>query len=257
MDDDAWASDVMCIYEGFFRRQIMWTVGSRRSNGWGSCHALTPETLSGFKYELSTVSSQASFLNFALTLECLSSCAASVFLLKVSDVFSVSSYLFFFGRSFSSSHASFVLVYLVCFLCHWSVVGQGNPNHCPLEEEVRGDDPGSAYDRSNTPKQPHPYEGPSWVDPKVFGITFVFLTKTSISDFLKRVPVLKANAKESLLSFGPAFWLIQCTGNAHLLKPLFSLYTFVFFSDLHVSLPFDTFTMGVLHVEDGWSLFST
>ena len=59
----------------------------------------------------------------------------------------------------------------------------------PFEEEVRGDDPGSASDRSSTFERPRPYEGPSWVDHKVFGITSVSLIDAFVSNFFKRIPI--------------------------------------------------------------------
>ena len=116
----------------------------------------------------------------------------------------------------------------------------------PKTEEVRGDDAGIASDRSSSSERPHPHEGPDWINPKVFGIASVFHTDASIADFLNRVPVLKASAKESLLSFGPCslddrVYKVQSSTE----PPFFFMYNCLFFY-LHVSLPFDTFTVDVL-----------
>ena len=92
----------------------------------------------------------------------------------------------------------------------------------------------------------HPHESPNWVDPKVFGITSVFHTDVFVSYFLNRVPILKASARGSLLSFGPCL-LIDCVHKERSsIEPVFFfMYSFLF-SDLHVSLPFDTFMVDVL-----------
>jgi len=116
----------------------------------------------------------------------------------------------------------------------------------PEGEEVRGDDPGSASDWSSTSEQSCPYEGPSWIDPKVFGITSVFLTDVSVSDCFRRVPVLEASAKESLLSFGPCSFTDRVYRERSSTEPPFFFMYTCFFSDLHVSLPLGTFTVGVL-----------
>jgi len=116
----------------------------------------------------------------------------------------------------------------------------------PQVEEVRGDDVGNASDRSSSSERLRPHEGPAWVDPKVYGIASMFHTDASVADFLNKVLVLKASAKESLLSFGP------CSLDDRVYRewlstepPFFFMYNCLF-SDLHVSLPFYKFTVGIL-----------
>ena len=116
----------------------------------------------------------------------------------------------------------------------------------PQVEEVRGDDTGNASDWSISSEQPRPHEGPAWVDPKVCGIAFEFHTDVSLAEFLDKVPVLKASAEKSLLSFGPYSLDDRVyRGRSSTEPPFFFMYSCLF-SDLHVSLPFDTFTVGVL-----------
>ena len=116
----------------------------------------------------------------------------------------------------------------------------------PQGEEVRGDDPGNATNQSSTSEWLRPHEGPSWVDPKVFGITSVFLTDVSVSDFLKRVPIVKASAREYLLTFDSCSLTDRVYKERSSTEPHFFFMYTCLFSDLHVSLPFDTFTVGVL-----------
>jgi len=109
-------------------------------------------------------------------------------------------------------------------------------------EKVRRDDAGNASDRPVSCEWPRPHVGPAWVDPKVCEVASVFHTNASVTEFLNKVPVLKASVEESLLAFGP------CSLVDHVYKewsstepPFFFMYNCLF-SDLHVSLPFDMFT---------------
>jgi len=75
--------------------------------------------------------------------------------------------------------------------------------------------------------------------------TSVFTTKTSVADILDRFPVLKEDA--SLIFFRVEPYLPTetiCLGRSPTESPFFYMFSCLF-SDLHVSLPFDNFTMGV------------
>ena len=102
------------------------------------------------------------------------------------------------------------------------------------------DDTGNVSDRSRL------HVGPGWVDPRVCEVSSSFYTDTSVADFLNEVPVLKASAEESLLAFGPCS-LEDCVykERSSTEPPFFFMYSCLF-ADLHVSLPFDAFTAGVL-----------
>jgi len=112
--------------------------------------------------------------------------------------------------------------------------------------EVRGDDVRNASDQSSSSERLRPHGGPSWVDPKVCEIAFVFHTDASMAEFMDKVPVLKASVEESLLSFSPCSLDDRVyRGQSSTEPPFFFMYSCLF-SDLHVSLPFDTFTVSVL-----------
>ena len=71
-------------------------------------------------------------------------------------------------------------------------------------------------------------------------------TDASVADFLNKVHVLKASARDSLLSFGS--WSLDdrvYMERSSTEPPFFFMFSCLF-SDLHVSFPFDTFTVGVL-----------
>ena len=105
----------------------------------------------------------------------------------------------------------------------------------PLQVEVvRRDDSANVVDRSDFP---HPLGVPlvdhSWVDSKVARI-------------LDKCPILKASGHSSFFSVVPCSSTENvCFGRSGIGPPFFYMYTCLF-SDLHVSLPFDKFTMGVL-----------
>jgi len=74
----------------------------------------------------------------------------------------------------------------------------------------------------------------------------VFHTDTSVAEFLDKVPVLRASTEESLLAFGPCSLEDRvCRERSSIEPPFFFMYSYLF-SDLHVSLPFDAFMVGVL-----------
>ena len=117
-------------------------------------------------------------------------------------------------------------------------------------EVVRGDDPTNVVDRSDSPLQGVPLVDLSWVDPKVVGISSAYSTEAFVSKFLDKCPVLKADGHSSFFSVHPCPSIESvCMGRPGIDPPFFYLYVYLF-PDLHVSLPFDEFTMGVL-----WSLY--
>ena len=118
---------------------------------------------------------------------------------------------------------------------------------CPVEV-ARGDDPGGAIDQLDFLEQVISPLEIDWVDPKVTRITSIFTIETSVTDFLDRFPILKADASLSFFrveSCLPAETI--CLGRSSTESPFFYMY-YCLFSDLHISLPFDNFMMGVLKV---------
>jgi len=115
-----------------------------------------------------------------------------------------------------------------------------------VEDVVRGDDPGSVIDRSGSPEQFISPPKLDWVDPKVTNITSAFRTETSIANFLDRVPILKADTSNNLISVEP-YSLTEAIslGRSSTEVPFFYMYSCLF-ANLHVSLPFNNFTMDVL-----------
>ena len=112
-------------------------------------------------------------------------------------------------------------------------------------EVVRGDDPANAIDWSGSPKQVISRVEFDWADPKVTGIASVFSIEESVAKFLRRYPVLKADNHSSFFSVEPCLSTENmCMGRPGTGPPFFYMYSCLF-SDWHVSLPFDSFTMGV------------
>jgi len=100
-------------------------------------------------------------------------------------------------------------------------------------------------DYSSSPLQAISRADLGWVDPKVIGISSTFSTEASVSKFLDKFPVLKADGRSSLFSVEPCLPTESvCMGRSGTDPPFFYLYSCLF-SDLHVSLPFDNFIMGV------------
>ena len=116
----------------------------------------------------------------------------------------------------------------------------------PQVEVVKGDDLANAIDQSDSPLTAIPLVDLSWVDPKVVEILSNYKTEVVVIEFLAKHPVLKAGGHShyfSVLSCEPTERV--CLGRPGAGPPFFYMYTCLF-SDLHVSLPFDEFTMGVL-----------
>ena len=84
------------------------------------------------------------------------------------------------------------------------------------------------------------------MDPKVVEISSIYKTEASVTKFLARQPILKAVEYFHYFSVLPCEPTESvCLGRSGTGPPFFYMYA-CFFSDLHVSLPFDEFTMGVL-----------
>jgi len=84
------------------------------------------------------------------------------------------------------------------------------------------------------------------VDSKVVGILSFYKTEPFVSNFLDKCPVLKASGHSSFLSIVPCSSTESvCMGRPGTGSPFFYMYLCLFL-DLHVSLPFDEFTMDVL-----------
>ena len=117
----------------------------------------------------------------------------------------------------------------------------------PLQVEVvRGDDPANAVDRSGSPLQSIPLIDLRWVNRKVVGISSTFSTEAFVSKFLDKCPILKEGGRSSFFSIESCLSTESvCLGRPSTGPPFFYMYSFLFL-DLHVSLPFDKFTMGVL-----------
>ena len=131
----------------------------------------------------------------------------------------------------------------------------------PQVEVVRGDDPAIAVDRldslpvvapladrSSSPPMVVPIEDLGWVDPRVVEISFSYDTEDVVTEFLLKHPVLKPGVHSHYFSVVPCGSAERvCMGRPGAGPPFFYMYI-CFFSDLHVTLPFDEFTMGVLRV---------
>jgi len=115
-----------------------------------------------------------------------------------------------------------------------------------VEVSVRADDPKGVADRSNPIKESSHLLGLDWVDPKVTEFTFVFLDGPSISFFIGKHTILKSDASDGILAidyYRPIDTI--CIGRSSSEGIFFFVYSCLF-SDLHVALPFDDFTKGVL-----------
>jgi len=117
----------------------------------------------------------------------------------------------------------------------------------PLQVEVvRGDDPANVVDRSDSPLLGVPLVDLSWIDFKEVGISSSYKSEASVSKFLDECPSLKAGGHSSFFSVVPCSSTENvCLGRSGTGPPFCYMYTCLF-ADLHVSLPFDKFTMGVL-----------
>jgi len=86
----------------------------------------------------------------------------------------------------------------------------------------------------------------SWVDPNVVEKSSNYSTVERVAEFFVKNPALKPGGHSNYFDVVPCGPTERvCMGRPGDGRPFFYMYTF-FFSNLHVSLPFDTFTMGVL-----------
>ena len=110
---------------------------------------------------------------------------------------------------------------------------------------VREDDPTSASDRSGSSEQSSP-QGFDWVDPKVTWITCLFVKRDVVAEFLDQVGVLELDVSLDVISIESCELTdVVCSTQSSTERPFFYIYACLF-SDLHVSLPFDNFAVGVL-----------
>jgi len=119
-----------------------------------------------------------------------------------------------------------------------------------VEAFVRAEDLEGVVDRSNTFEESSHLLGLDWVDPRVTGFAFVDLDGLSISSFIGKYTILKPDASDGILAIdycGTTDTI--CMGRSPLEGPFFFVYACLF-SDLHVTLPLDDFTMGLL-----WTLY--
>ena len=116
----------------------------------------------------------------------------------------------------------------------------------PMEDSVRADDPDGATDRSDPLEESSHSSRFVWVDPKVIEFIFVYRDLSSIDSFMDRHHLLKSDASYGILAIDychPTDTI--CMGWLSYDGPFLFVYSCLFL-DLHVALPFDDFTMGVL-----------
>ena len=126
-------------------------------------------------------------------------------------------------------------------------LGPGNSNFAPLKTFVRVDDPEGAADWVRSYLRVVPSFGIWLGDLNVIGFTFVYLDSSSIYVFVDKHNILKPDADDNILAIDychPANTI--CIGRSPPKTPFFFVYSCIFFSDLHVTFPFDDFTMGVI-----------
>ena len=113
-------------------------------------------------------------------------------------------------------------------------------------EVVRDDSPGDVVDRSGSLEQVVSPLEIDWADPRVTRISFIFTNETFVDEFLEKFLILKADASRDFFRVEPC----SATETIFLIRsPTKSFFFYMYaclFSDLHVSLPFDNFTMDVL-----------
>ena len=115
-----------------------------------------------------------------------------------------------------------------------------------VEVAVRADNPEGVVGRSDPLEESSHLSELDWVDPRVIGFASVYMDEPSISSFIGKYIILNLDASDDILAFD----YCRPTDNVYMGRspskgPFFFIYACLF-SDLHVSLPFDDFTMGVL-----------
>jgi len=87
-----------------------------------------------------------------------------------------------------------------------------------------------------------------WVDPRVLNITTCFRDYNNINKFLSKVAFLKSDSPSDALMVDICGYTDRvCHGRENAPHDFFFVYNNIF-SDLHITLPFDDFTMGVLRI---------
>jgi len=101
-------------------------------------------------------------------------------------------------------------------------------------------------DRPGSPPTTIPLVDLSWVDSKVVERASSYSSADDVAEFFLKHPALKPGGHSNYFDVVPCGPIERvCMGRSGAGLPFFYMYTCLF-SDLHVSLPFDTFTMGVL-----------
>jgi len=116
----------------------------------------------------------------------------------------------------------------------------------PVVDSVRVYDLGVAADRSNPARESSHYSRFDWVDPKVTRFSSLFKDSSFISSFVHKVCLMKPDAVDGILAVDlchPADTI--CISRSPTETTFFFAYSCLFY-DLHLALPFDDFTMGVL-----------
>ena len=116
----------------------------------------------------------------------------------------------------------------------------------PVETSVRVNDPEDAANQADHVKESSHCLRFDWVDPKVTEFISVYRDSCSMGSFMDNHNLLKLDTANDILAIGycrPTDTI--CMGQASSEGPFFFVY-FCPFLDLHIALPFDDFTMGVL-----------
>jgi len=116
----------------------------------------------------------------------------------------------------------------------------------PLEGSVRANDSDVASDWSASPEGSSHCFGFDWVDPKVIEFISIYRDSSSLDAFMDKHLLLKSDAFDNIfaLDYCRSTDTI-CMGRSSPDGSFFFIYSCQF-SNLHVVLPFDDFTMGVL-----------
>ena len=116
----------------------------------------------------------------------------------------------------------------------------------PVEDVVWVDDPEGVVNWSYALEQSSHLLELDWVDPEVTGFASIFLDEPFVSSFIEKYTIMKPDASDGILTVDycqPTDTI--CMGWSPLEGPFFFVYSCLF-SDLHIALPLDDFTMGVL-----------
>ena len=212
------------IYEGFFGRQVIWTVGWSKSNGCGFVTLGIPRSLRA----INKVWEQLRFTRYL----CLSSDTSN----QPTDLSLPSSFGPRLVMSASSRPDSPSKSPPACSSSS-SSSSSSSDRASPVGDVEGFPSPGLVReDAGNASDHSAPFEGPAWVDSRVCEVSSSFYTDTSVAEFLDKVPVLKASGEESLLAFGPCSLEDRVYRERSSTEPPFFFMYSCLFADLHVSL---------------------